>query len=125
MRTRFRIGDVKIAIAVTGVVMPLSAATAEAQEPSLNPMLTSVQDGARHLERMFLTAADQMSEEDYLFRPTPQVRSFAEILRHMTDTNYWFCSVASGQTHPSASMESTTTDRSALKIGPSRLVRFL
>lgn len=45
-------------------------------------------------------AAEAMPEEHYAFRPVDGVRTFGEILAHVADTQYVFCSVASGVERP-------------------------
>jgi len=39
-----------------------------------------------------LKAADRMPAEDYDFKPTPQVRTFAQLLAHIIDAQMGFCS---------------------------------
>jgi uncharacterized damage-inducible protein DinB len=39
-----------------------------------------------------LKAADRMPAEDYSFRPTPDVRTFAQLLAHIIDAQMGFCS---------------------------------
>ena len=51
--------------------------------------------------KSFLTrAAEQLPEEHFSFKPTPEVRSFGEIVGHVADANYMFCSTATGETNP-------------------------
>jgi hypothetical protein len=38
-------------------------------------------------------AAAKMPEAQYPFRPTPEVRSFAQLIGHLADANYRLCSV--------------------------------
>ncbi|MGA3301275.1 MAG: hypothetical protein ABSD87_14420 [Candidatus Acidiferrales bacterium] len=38
-----------------------------------------------------------MPEENYSFKPTPEVRSFGQIVGHVADASYNFCSQASGE----------------------------
>ena len=40
-------------------------------------------------------AAAKMPEEQYAFKPDPASRSFGQILGHIADTNYLFCSIVS------------------------------
>jgi uncharacterized damage-inducible protein DinB len=49
---------------------------------------------------------DAMPEEGYALKPSPEMRSFAEQMLHLTDANYNFASAASGQTSPIARGES-------------------
>jgi uncharacterized damage-inducible protein DinB len=41
-------------------------------------------------------AAEKMPEENYSFKPTPEVRSFGEIVGHAADAQMMFCSAANG-----------------------------
>lgn len=43
---------------------------------------------------------DAMPEDGINFKPTPQVRSFAEQMLHIAGANYMFASVASGRENP-------------------------
>lgn len=45
-------------------------------------------------------AAAKMPENDYAFRPTPEVRSFAQLIGHLADSNYRLCSILNGQDPP-------------------------
>src|SRR5258708_752752 len=45
-------------------------------------------------------AAAKMPEADYPFRPTPEVRSFGQLVGHLADANYRICSVLAGQDPP-------------------------
>ena len=46
-------------------------------------------------------AAEKMPEEEYGFKPDPAVRSFGQILGHVADADYLFCSIALGEKNPS------------------------
>ncbi len=43
---------------------------------------------------------DAMPEEGYALKPTPEMRSFAEQMLHLTDANYGFAAAASGEKSP-------------------------
>jgi uncharacterized damage-inducible protein DinB len=43
---------------------------------------------------------DAMPEDGYTFKPTPEIRSFAQQMLHLTDANYYFASSASGKESP-------------------------
>jgi uncharacterized damage-inducible protein DinB len=47
-----------------------------------------------------VAAAQQMPEADYSFKPTPEVRTFGEILGHTAGANYMFCAAALGEENP-------------------------
>ncbi|MFN2445291.1 MAG: DinB family protein [Vicinamibacterales bacterium] len=43
-----------------------------------------------------------MPEGDYAFKPTPQVRSFGQLVGHLINDHYLMCSAAKGEKSPSA-----------------------
>lgn len=59
-------------------------------------------------------AAEKMPEEEYAFKPDPAVRSFGQILGHIADTNYLFCSAALGEKNPSLGVEKIKTSKTDL-----------
>jgi uncharacterized damage-inducible protein DinB len=75
----------------------------------------SVTDGASYVRAMVTAAAEAMSEDDYTFRPTPDVRSFAEILIHVALSNYNFCSTAIGQTSPARELRPNGANREQIR----------
>jgi uncharacterized damage-inducible protein DinB len=51
--------------------------------------------------KSFVTrAAVKMPDDNYAFRPTPEVRSFGQLIGHVADANYRLCSVLAGQNPP-------------------------
>jgi uncharacterized damage-inducible protein DinB len=61
-----------------------------------------------------MRSAEQMSEANYSFKPTPQVRSFGQIIGHLADAHYMFCSTAKGEANPSKAELEKTTGKVAL-----------
>ena len=47
-----------------------------------------------------IASAEQMAESNYSFKPTPEVRSFGEIIGHLANENYLFCAAAIGENDP-------------------------
>ena len=43
---------------------------------------------------------DAMPEDGYSFKPTPEIRSFADQMLHLADANYMFATSASGKANP-------------------------
>lgn len=77
--------------------------------------LGSIQDGAKHLRSVFTQAAERMSEEDYAFRPTPEVRTLGQVLAHVAGNNYSFCSAVIGEKAPVTEVEKTRTTRDEIR----------
>ncbi len=60
---------------------------------------------------ILLRTAQKVPEDYYSFRPTDAVRSFGQILGHVADSQYYFCSVALGDNNPSPKIEKTKTTK--------------
>ena len=54
-------------------------------------------------------AAEKMPEENYAFKPTPEVRSFGQLVGHVADAQYGFCSAALGEKNPAPGIEKSKT----------------
>jgi len=67
--------------------------------------------GVKHI---LLSTAEKMPEENYKFKPTDAVRSFGQILGHLADAQYYFCSVALGEKNPAPKIEQTKTSKADL-----------
>ena len=55
-----------------------------------------------------------MPAEEYAFKPTPQVRSFGELIGHVASANYFFCSQAKGEKSPATGNYETTSSKADL-----------
>jgi uncharacterized damage-inducible protein DinB len=80
-----------------------SAQTSDAgADASLSPSLAAVAHSMHAtIRRNIAEAAETMPAADYTFKPTPQVRSFGELLGHIANANFLFCSLAKGVPSPS------------------------
>lgn len=56
-----------------------------------------------------LSAAEQVSEDDYSFAPTEEVRNLGGILGHVAGAHYAYCSAARGEEAPAAAQQEATT----------------
>jgi len=79
----------------------------QAATPAANQTIGSVR-GLTDVVKGYLTkAAAQVSEEQYAFKPTPDVRSMGELFAHVADANFMICSAASGEKAPMSDIEKT------------------
>jgi uncharacterized damage-inducible protein DinB len=62
-------------------------------------------------------AAEKMPEENYSFKPTPDVRSFGQLIGHIADGQYEFCAPVLGDKSEHPSVEKTATTKAALIEG--------
>ncbi len=67
-----------------------------------------------HIKDVLLRSAEKVPEEDYKFKPTPEVRSFGQIVGHVADAQYLFCSIALGEKNPTPKIEETKTSKADL-----------
>ncbi len=82
---------------------------------SQNPLSTSGKtffDGVAH---NVVAAAEKMPEDNYSFKPTPDVRSFGELVSHTVDAQNHICSAAAG--------EKSAPDISKIKTSKADLVQ--
>jgi uncharacterized damage-inducible protein DinB len=61
-----------------------------------------------------IKAAQKMPEANYSFKPTPDVRSFGQIVGHVADAQYFFCSTALGEKNPAPGIEKSKTSKADL-----------
>ena len=96
------------AILATPVLAQESAGT------SANSAVGSTQSIYAIAKGYLTRAAEQMPEADYSFKPTPDVRSFGEIIGHLANAQYMFCSAALGEQNPSAEDNEKRMTKAAL-----------
>lgn len=73
----------------------LIASCALAQSP--NPFMSELKQFYKIRKGDLLKAADRMPAEDYDFRPKPEVRTFGQLIAHITDAQMNLCSTAKGE----------------------------
>jgi uncharacterized damage-inducible protein DinB len=77
--------------------------------------------GARALQQQvagfLVKSAEQMPEADYGFKPTPEVRSFGELIGHVANAQYMFCAGASGEASPNKTNFEKVTAKAELVQG--------
>jgi uncharacterized damage-inducible protein DinB len=80
-----------------------------------NPLSNAIKSQYGIAKNDILRSAEKVPESDYAFKPTDEVRSFGQILGHVADTQYSFCSMATGEKRPvSGSVEKTKTTKASL-----------
>jgi len=100
------------------VVCALLAAPALAQAPaSANPLAQATKGFYEYIKTNITKAAEQMPEADYAFKPTPEVRSFGQIVAHVADANFGICGAAAGEKPPAGDIEKTKTSKADIQKG--------
>ena len=100
----------RVVVAVGVVSVSVLASLANAQiSPNLpnpiaapNPLTTTLSIFRSNMQDKIMKSAEAMPESKYSYRPTKDVRSFAEIVTHVADISYILCSNAKGENPPAA-----------------------
>jgi uncharacterized damage-inducible protein DinB len=110
---------------VFGVVLAIMAGTTSTAEQAASAPANPLSAGAKRtfsiIENYITKAAAKMPEEHYGFKPTPDVRSFGQLIGHIADANYGFCSTVAGEKPPAGgfdganSIEKTKTSKADLQ----------
>jgi uncharacterized damage-inducible protein DinB len=91
------------------------AALAQAAAPAPdNPISDSEKRMYAMLASTVIAAAEKMPEESYSFKPTPDVRSFGQLVGHLADSQYFFCSSVADETKPVSDAEKSKTKKADL-----------
>ena len=93
---------------------PTSAPVKPAPSAPANPISASQNKMYTMLSGIVIAAAEKMPEESYPFKPTPEVRSFGQLVGHLADSQYFFCSSVAGETAPAGGIEKSKTSKAEL-----------
>jgi uncharacterized damage-inducible protein DinB len=95
-----------LAIAVLG-----SAAISMAQD---NPFSAWNKAAYARVSGILIASAEKMPEPNYSYKPVDTVRSYGQIVGHVADAQYMFCSMALGEKGPDLKIEQTKTSKADL-----------
>ena len=102
------------AVAIAPVTLLAQAKSEAPAAPPANPITASEKGLYSFVSNAVIGAAEKMPEENYSFKPTPEVRSFGQLVGHVADASYLFCSRASGEANPMKNVEKTKTSKADL-----------
>ena len=78
-----------------------------------NPLSTEAKQAYTTVKNDILRSAEKMPEENYAFKPAPRVRTFGQILGHLAEEQYLFCSRVKGE-QKAVDVEKTKTSKADL-----------
>lgn len=102
------------------------ASTLSAQAPATSQPGTSAPTGPAaetlaaytRLKPNVLKAAEKMPDTDYQYKPTPEIRTYARIVNHITEAQFQSCSTIAGdKVDMKAVVPSDTADKAAVLAG--------
>jgi uncharacterized damage-inducible protein DinB len=104
-----------VPLALLGQEKPATSSAPPAQStPPANPITASEKGFDSFVSGAVVAAAEKMPEENYSFKPTPEVRSFGQLVGHVADASYFYCSQAIGEASPVKGIEKTKTSKADL-----------
>ena len=113
-RTRTLISALLVCLLMPGAVALAQEHSSAATATPANPLTEHSKSVYSGLKMIVLRAAESTPEENYGFRPTEAVRTFGQIVGHMADAQYTFCSVARGEANPAPKVEKTKASKADL-----------
>ena len=79
------------------------------------PLVQSLRGLFEVTKQNVMATATELSDEMYAYRPTDEVRTTGQILAHIADGQFIFCSAAAGEQNPHPeSVEQTATTKAAI-----------
>jgi uncharacterized damage-inducible protein DinB len=112
---------IPVGMVTVSVLAPLANAQISPNLPNPimvpNPLTATISIFRSNMQDKIMKSADAMPESKYSYRPTKDVRSFAELLDHVADISYILCSGAKGEATPASAhaADSKTKMKARLK----------
>jgi len=105
----------KAYLALTAIAaFPIMLPAQDTPAAPANPIASSEKGFYMIVSGNVIAAAEKMPEENYSFKPTPEVRSFGQLIGHVADAQYMFCALASGDTPSPKGIEKSKTSKADL-----------
>ena len=105
-------------LVTAGLLLVGTTALADPPKPAdaANPLSQTVTHSYERVKKFLIGAAAEMPADQYGFKPTPDVRSFGQLIGHVADTQMMFCSLAKHDTTAKKpDFEKTATTKAALQ----------
>jgi uncharacterized damage-inducible protein DinB len=114
MKALFRIVVLCLAVPAGLLWAQDKAAQEKPAASQANPLSTWNKSAYVRVKDVLRRAAEKMPEENYSFKPVDTVRSYGQIVGHVADAQYLFCSIAIGEKNPALDIEHTKTSKADL-----------
>jgi uncharacterized damage-inducible protein DinB len=106
----------QIITAVIGFALLPAALAAQGAAPAAgsNPATQAVKGQFGLVKNVVARTAEKVPEELYSFKPTPEVRSIAQLLGHIADSQFGMCAAAAGEKPPQTGIEKGFSSKAQL-----------
>jgi uncharacterized damage-inducible protein DinB len=96
-----------------GALMP-GALLAQQMPMSQGGSIAAIRPLYEQSKGWIISAAEQMPESNYSFKPTPEVRSWGQLIGHVANSQYEFCVPVKGEANPNKTDWEKTTAKADL-----------
>lgn len=117
-RSRSNLFGTFLACAVASAASGFAQETPKSPAPgaSANPYTSDTRSMFGGIQKILLLSAERMPEEHYSFKPVDDVRTYGQIVGHVADSQYAFCSKVIGEKDPRLNIEKTKTSKADLML---------
>ena len=91
-----------LTVCTTLVILTAAGLSAQTPAPADTGYTATLRASWNSVKRYVVASAEKMPEANYAFKPTPEVRSFGELLTHVAGASYEFCASAKNEKAPFA-----------------------
>src|SRR4051812_10314643 len=92
------------------LILAATLAGSAASYAQTNAMSSEVKLAYAGIKNNLLKMAEKMPEENYAFKPTPEIRSFGQLVGHVADSQLRTCSAVKGEGKTGAASSKTSKD---------------
>ena len=105
------------AVALLSSGIGLAQAPATTATPAVAGPAGEVQTSYNRLKPNIMKAAEKMPEAEYAYKPTPEIRSFARVVNHITEAQFHTCTTLNGSKFDPKSVPADTADKATVIAG--------
>jgi len=107
-----------MSVTLSGISLAQQPATPPAPPPAPpcteNCLSKEVQTNYARVKDYIVKSADKMPAENYSFKPTPEIRSFARVLNHVTEAQVRICGTIDGAKVDAFTVPPETADKATI-----------
>jgi uncharacterized damage-inducible protein DinB len=96
------------------IAIGFALATAQAEAQTADPLSGHNHHMFAGIRTLLVRSAEKMPEDKYAYKPTEAVRTFGQIIGHVSDWQYTYCSLVRGEKRPAVAIEKTKSTKAEL-----------
>ena len=90
----------QLVLVLSLLAVPAAARAQGAAGAGSDPVSKMLKGSFDTISRYITRSAEKMPEENYAFKPTPEVMSFGELVGHVANTHFSYCARVKGEKNP-------------------------